>query len=94
MKDEMDVLTCAITFAKCYSCLGLPLPPVETVPEAAAHDKEPRVSIPITEEEERVSALAGGSAASGIVWEWGAQVWEWQPQETAGGPAEWGERPD
>lgn len=41
--------------------------PVKVVPEAAAHDKEPRVSIPVSEKEERVSALTGSTPESGVV---------------------------
>lgn len=78
------------TFLSLFLCRPLTL--VEGLPAAAAHDKEPWVGIPVSEKEERVSALAGSSPESGFVWEWGAQEWEWQPQETAGGSAVWGER--
>lgn len=64
---------------------------VEVVPETAAHDKKPRVSIPVSEKEERVFAFAGSSPEGGAVWERGAQEWERQPKETAGGPSEQGE---
>lgn len=47
--------------------LSLPLPPVQDVPEAATHDKEPRVSYPFSEKEERVSAIVGSSSESGVV---------------------------
>ncbi len=95
--DEMGDLTWVITYVKmlffcvCF-CLCRLLAPVEVLPEAAAHDKEPRVGIPVSEKEERVSALPGSPPESGVVWERSAQEREWQPQEAAGGPAEWGER--
>lgn len=83
---------CQMLFLCLCFCLSHSLAPVKVVPEAAAYDKEPWVSIPVSEKEERVSALAGSSPESGVVWEWSAQEREWQPQETAGGPAGWGER--
>lgn len=72
----------------------LPSFPVEGLPAAAAHDKEPGVGIPVPEKEERVSALAGDSSENGFIWERSAQVWEWQPQETTGGSLEWGKKPE
>lgn len=45
----------------------LPSFPVEGLPAAAAHDKEPRVGIPVPEEEERVSAFAGDSSENGFI---------------------------
>lgn len=72
---------------------SLPSFPVKGLPAAAAYDKEPRVGIAVPKKEERVSALAGGSSANGLIWEWGAQVREWQPQETTRGSIEWGEKP-
>lgn len=71
----------------------LPSFPVEGLPAAAAHDKEPWVSVLVPEKEERVFALAGDSSENGFIWEWAAQVWEWQPQETTGGSVEWGKKP-
>lgn len=92
MKCMTWVTTYAKTFLSLCFCLCRPLALVEGLPATAAHDKEPRVGIPVSEKEERVSALPGSSPENGVVWEWDAQVWEWQPQETAGGSAEWGER--
>lgn len=40
---------------------------VEGLPAAAAHDKEPRVGIPVPEKEERVPALAGESSENGFI---------------------------
>lgn len=65
--------------SKCYSYFSVsvfvcPLAPVEDVPEAAAHDKEPRVGVAVPEKEEGVPALAGSSPEDGIVRERGAQV--------------------
>lgn len=40
---------------------------VQVVPETAAHDKKPRVSIPVSEKEERVFAFAGSSPEGGAV---------------------------
>lgn len=46
---------------------SLPSFPVKGLPAAAAYDKEPRVSITLPKKEERVSALAGGSSANGLI---------------------------
>lgn len=62
------VMTYVITSFLCLCFyLSLPLPPVQDFPEAATHDKEPRVSYPFSEKEEGVSAVAGSSPESGIV---------------------------
>lgn len=64
--DDMSNELCQNILISAF-CLCHPLAPVEDLPAAAAHDKEPRVSVPVPEEEERVSALAGGSPESGAV---------------------------
>ena len=86
IKGEMDVVTWNVILVSLCLCLTS----VKVVPETAAHDKESRVSIPVSEEEERVPAHAGGPPEGGAVRERGAQVWEWQPEETAGRHAVWG----
>lgn len=64
MSAEIYILTRVKTSVSPLSaCLTL----VEDLPAAAAHDKEPRVGVPLSEEEEGVPALAGGSAKSGLV---------------------------
>lgn len=74
-------------------CSHLCRPLVKGLPAAAAHDQEPRVGVPLSQEEEGVPAFAGGPPAVGPVRERGAQVRERQPQEAAGGSAVRGERP-
>lgn len=66
--DEMCSLTHKSVSTQLFiSHSLLPSFPVEGVPAAAAHDKEPRVGIPVTKKEERVSALAGGPTENGFI---------------------------
>lgn len=45
----------------------LPSFPVEGLPAAATHDKEPRVGISVPKKKERVSSLAGDSSENGSI---------------------------